>query len=122
MDMAINEQIKKNRIRWVDALKSGKYKKGVDYLRGKDDCYCCLGVACDLFVESKPVFDGGVCYRYNGEGSTAPNQVVQALGLYDRWGRGRNDKDLLTSINDDNDSFAPVIKAIESGEHWKPLT
>jgi hypothetical protein len=33
---------------WLEALRSGKYKQGDSNLRGFDDAFCCLGVACDL--------------------------------------------------------------------------
>lgn len=42
--------------RWVEALRSGKYKQGVGRLRGEDplikdgpdDCFCALGVLVDI--------------------------------------------------------------------------
>ena len=34
--------------RWIEALKSGKYKQGYGQLRAKNK-YCCLGVACEVF-------------------------------------------------------------------------
>lgn len=34
---------------WVDALRSGEYKQGMEgNLRSKDDEFCCLGILCDL--------------------------------------------------------------------------
>jgi len=33
--------------KWVDALRSGKYKQGQGYLRTPDG-YCCLGVLCEV--------------------------------------------------------------------------
>jgi hypothetical protein len=38
---------KENLRKWVEALRSGKYTKGVGNLRNINDEYCCLGVACD---------------------------------------------------------------------------
>lgn len=40
----MNQEVKQ---KWVEALRSGKYKQGQGYLR-KGDNYCCLGVLCDL--------------------------------------------------------------------------
>lgn len=38
-------------MKWVKALKSGKYKQAKGSLRSrKNDSFCCLGVACDLLV------------------------------------------------------------------------
>ena len=44
--------------RWVNALKSGNYKQGIEKLRTKDDdggmIYCCLGVLCDIAFRDEP--------------------------------------------------------------------
>lgn len=42
---------------WVDALRSGKYEKGSGSLRQRTeegDCFCCLGVLCDLYARANP--------------------------------------------------------------------
>lgn len=47
----MNPEVKQ---RWLDALRSGKYKQGKRYLRAASKqnhdsyAYCCLGVLCDL--------------------------------------------------------------------------
>lgn len=41
----MNQEIKK---KWLEALRSGKYKQGAGYLRRRDESYCCLGVLCDI--------------------------------------------------------------------------
>ncbi len=45
----MDEQIKKQ---WVEALRSGRYKQGREYLRTElsdgSYSYCCLGVLCDI--------------------------------------------------------------------------
>ena len=44
--------VNKARIRmWVKALRSGKYKKGTKALHYPEDKYCCLGVACDVYLK-----------------------------------------------------------------------
>lgn len=45
--MTTKEEFATRRKTWLDALRSGKYKQGTTYLK-VDDCYCCLGVACEL--------------------------------------------------------------------------
>jgi hypothetical protein len=48
----MNQDVKK---RWVEALRSGKYKQNKNKLRTKDGneyYYCCLGVLCDLYYEN----------------------------------------------------------------------
>lgn len=37
------------KVLWIDALKSGRYKKGEKFLHNMDtDSWCCLGVLCDV--------------------------------------------------------------------------
>lgn len=43
-------KIKKSDVRkWVSALRSGKYQQGIGQLQS-DSGFCCLGVACDVFI------------------------------------------------------------------------
>ncbi len=59
-------------MKWVEALRSGKYQQGRQYLN-KDGKFCCLGVLCEiegLRAEVSPL--GGPVYYYIGTGmSTA---------------------------------------------------
>jgi hypothetical protein len=41
---------KEFRKKWIEALRSGKYKQGREYLK-KDGFHCCLGVACEIYNE-----------------------------------------------------------------------
>lgn len=118
-----NEIIRENRDKWLEALKSGDYAKGTKDLRNSDDEYCCLGVACELFTPEKAFFLRDGVYSYEGCPSGASKDVINALGLYHGLGQkeGGNFLGSLAHINDNSDSFAPVIKAIETGEYWKPL-
>lgn len=44
---------KKSIEKWVQALRSGEYEQGINQLQSRYG-YCCLGVACDVFIsESK---------------------------------------------------------------------
>lgn len=40
---------KKDIQKWIDALRSGEYKQTKETLQDKNG-FCCLGVACDLFI------------------------------------------------------------------------
>lgn len=125
-------QIRVNRLIWEDAIASGDYKKGKHRLC-LDNKYCCLGVAAELFAEENDIkvttyITGdnekmkkfGNAFAY----SSAPEYVINALGLYNNLGRDKNHRGLetLTTINDNNDTFDPVIKAIETGDYYKPLS
>lgn len=127
--MITNEQIKQNRIDWIEALESGDYTKGKMYLRDTDDNYCCLGVACQLFLDSPVVIKSKyncIAYSYCCDTEAnicmAPVMVVEALGLHTDLGSSLDGSQELSSINDNSDSFAPVITAIKSGKYWKDLS
>lgn len=48
--------------RWVEALRSGKYKQGVGYLRTIDEQFCCLGVLADINNEKWQKRKNEDCY------------------------------------------------------------
>lgn len=81
---------KENLLKWVEALESGRYEQGQNYLRTIDDNkFCCLGVAEDLFngdwstSEAYPgkyvVMEGG---RQEAICLTVPTQEVLGLGSF----------------------------------------
>lgn len=43
--------IKEIKEKWVEALRSGLYEKGTHTLRDSKDCFCVMGVLCDLHKE-----------------------------------------------------------------------
>ena len=45
--------------KWVEALRSGKYKQGKSALK-KDDSFCCLGVLCDIIGKGS-IAGVGIC-------------------------------------------------------------
>lgn len=51
--------------KWVEALRSGKYRQGQYCLRTTDGAYCCLGVLCDCLDGSGWVRDGGNYWAYD---------------------------------------------------------
>lgn len=44
--------------KWVDALRSGKYKQGNGWLRDEKDRYCCLGVLADVMATEWKLIHG----------------------------------------------------------------
>ena len=115
-----NEQIIENRRIWEKALESGKYKKGKGRLRSENDEYCCLGVACELFGNEDVRLLYGR-YLYGGYAAILTTKVVNALGLYGHDGYGKDCNTTLAGINDESDSFKPVIEAIKTGNYYKKL-
>lgn len=43
----MNKEVKE---KWLKALRDGNYKQGYDRLKD-GDCFCCLGVLCDLYAK-----------------------------------------------------------------------
>ena len=83
--------------RWIDALRSGKYKQGESMLRrfeGDDGdteaSYCCLGVLCEL---ENP--DSDVIEEYQDEGiELIPEDALDGYGLTD------TQQNRLAALND----------------------
>ena len=116
-------RLNKNAQKWVEALESGKYSRGTGYLccisRGKRR-YCCLGVACDLYLKEHPdklkAVIGERVVRYNNDIMSLPEIVMKWLGINDNTGGFLMDGKgcSLASINDDGKSFKEIAKIIRS--------
>ena len=79
---------------WVAALNSGDYKQGFERL-AKDEEYCCLGVACEVYnkmcdagianltpEQKMPLGSNNVGEKtYDGEGAESPHMLNRMLGL-----------------------------------------
>jgi hypothetical protein len=132
----MNAEIK---TKWLEALKSGEYKKGVKALRTPTNEFCCLGVLCDLYQKEtgKGAWNerGGftpdpeAVYGYaQWEYSVTPNEVREWAGLptvnpnvpnVDKiatgWSSDASNLS-LAEINDNTDTFDSVIRSIEASE------
>lgn len=77
--------------RWVNALKSGKYKQGHATLCFRDK-YCCLGVACDISNRStglkwgRDYELGGYGYGGSGESAFLRKETIEYFGFKDQIG------------------------------------
>ena len=116
---------KEARALWVKALRSGEYKQARGQLR-KEDTYCCLGVACDLYGKHvlkedrwKPFKDSPLSYTFLGQGGALPRQVVKWLGLKRSCTFGHlKDCTTLMQVNDDpknEEGFNGIADLIEKG-------
>ncbi len=113
----MNPEIKK---KWVEALRSGKYKQGKKVLRSGNEKFCCLGVLCDLLVprsewtvESTGWDDERFYYRIDGIGGGLSERIMNMAGItvYNEYGHiGK-----LIKANDvDNKSFNEIADYIET--------
>lgn len=99
-----------NAQKWVDALRSGKYKQGIGQLR-RGDTFCCLGVACDIAREDlKEEWRGE---DFDGNDLILPTSVQMWLGMENRSGFIASIGSKLAAMNDRGTSFAEIANLIE---------
>ena len=98
--------------KWLEALRSGKYKQGQGRLRSRDNKFCCLGVLEDVLETPWTlkgtrfaVPDGGIPDAYSG--TLSPNSQV-------RCGISLHAIDHLTALNDgiNNDGVGETFSVI----------
>lgn len=106
---------------WIEALKSGEYRQGREYLR-KGDTYCCLGVLCDLAVKAGATSDWREPFGEDrasvigGETAYLPSSVAQWANIsYEGFYRHEDgEESSLTFQNDRNKlTFAQIAEIIE---------
>ena len=106
----MNENAKK----WVEALRSGRYKQTSMFLRRKKiSGFCCLGVACEISGLGQWDDDGA----YLGDVSTLPTEVCNWLGVksWDPEITLDGNKQTLSYLNDRNElNFRQIADLIES--------
>ena len=117
------------RAKLVEALRSGKYEKGIEALR-REDRYCCLGVACDLYKKHEGIGDWEwdefqSSWSFLGDIESLPQKVMDWLGFKDETGALIDDIEerslRLSSLMDLNDNecgmdFPGIADVIESGK------
>lgn len=86
--------------KWIEALRSGKYKQGRLALRTKSDDFCCLGVLCDVSGVSEWE-ENGLCYSYDGALSLLPPLLRNQLT--------RKARETLMTMNDYSGMSFPDI-------------
>jgi len=128
---------------WVDALESGQYEQGKEYLCAKDQ-YCCLGVLCELYIKQtgNDIRGPGVyddCVKYDNEACVLPQCVIDWAGIgigkdvaLPFYGNANaaflvNEQEIfLTSWNDGEEryfgkdgTFSNIAAAIK--KHWEKI-
>lgn len=92
--------------KWVDALRSGKYKQGngalYDSNRGE---YCCLGVGAHICGASDSELDYGDFIMQSKKPNEYPDELV--------WGHPSYLWERLSEYNDDEKSFKWIASYIE---------
>lgn len=110
-------------MKWIKALRSGKYEQGKGRLKSRDNKFCCLGVLCDIsktgeWKDDMPV--SGIEYVTNKYTSNVvlPAEVQKWAGT--RAGGSRLDgNNSLVEENDSGTSFYDISCFIE--DYWELL-
>lgn len=124
---------------WVEALRSGEYKQGQEYLN-LEGYFCCLGVACDLYKkhvdESFPAEEifprEAIRYSKDKLEQALPMEVASWLGFEETNDVGSFNEEIsvpviseegenfivtgtnLADLNDRGADFETIAKIIES--------
>lgn len=109
-----------NQIKWIEALESGNYKQDKSFLcrTSSDDgnkYYCCLGVACELFLGEGIVDEYDFSYSWQEEERFAPPKIIDILALRSRSGVALDvyKFEKLIALNDDfNKSFKEIAQIL----------
>jgi hypothetical protein len=120
----ISEEVYNNRpllpledkTKWIEALKSGKYKKGKGVLNKRNNEYCCLGILVEIENLSKKEYNGIIEYGDNRENIFLPKDsksynILGGVGYFK--GFTINYCSNLAAINDSTETFDEVIEIIE---------
>ena len=114
--------LNENAQKLVNALRSGEYAQIIGALH-KDSGFCCLGVACDLFIKetdtspgwTKSIW-GGFTQSFDDETAVLPDRVRVWLGFRTNRGGIHHSKEgyiSLASANDAGVSFKEIADMIE---------
>lgn len=121
--MALTEEQKANREKWIRALESGEYKQTKGVLHDGVG-WCCLGVACDVLGIRHAKADGR--YQFDGVTGELPSRAQGMLGLSHElpevWRVNDDDEEILDSLaelNDTGKSFAEIAELLrQQPEDW----
>ena len=107
---------------WLRNLRSGEYKKGKAYLRREEPDgikFCCLGVLCDMFLQSPEGRASGAAFQTNEIGLSHFKIGITRHDGYlppvvQRWaGLTCMNPCNLARVNDSTETFDDVIAIIE---------
>ncbi len=110
--------VEDNRKLWVESLRSGDYKQGVEYLYNpNNNTYCCLGVLCKVYEDTTgdtlPRRESGGFKAYEQHLEDFP-KVREWVGLASYEGEINDIGTALTTLNDSgNCTFNDLADIIE---------
>lgn len=89
-------------MKWVKALRSGKYKQGEPMkLKDSNGEFCCLGVLCDISGKGEFEYSNAEeTYQFNNSTLALPEKVTKWAGMTDGLGRSKDNTIELYNLND----------------------
>ena len=105
------------RAKWLEALRSGRYRQADGALRSDSgDLYCCIGVLCDIYDPEKWLegLASGLpskskeLWAWDGSLGDMPEWLNLAIGL------SSHEEAHLIAMNDDGKSFTEIADWIEA--------
>lgn len=107
----------KNAKLWVKALRSGRFQQTKRRLAVVNEGYCCLGVACELYIaqgnELTKEVDADNVVKYGEQRAVLPKPVIKWLGLKTPSGLVGTGKGELSAMNDSGYTFQQLADFIE---------
>ena len=95
--------------KWIEALRSGKYKQGRTVLRNLEDQFCCLGVLCDV---------AGLKWQRSDVWSVDDMRSVLSVKQLDEFGLDQYQMDKLVIMNDGGNTINDPPKSFEEIANW----
>lgn len=94
--------------KWIEALRSGKYKQTTCWLR-RDTKFCCLGVFADVATPTEWSLpsNGTLLWEVGGD------NALQYPEYWDRFGVTYSIAEKLSELNDNGKSFSEIADYIE---------
>lgn len=91
-------------MKWVKALRSGKYKQGSGRLRDLNNNYCCLGVLCEVAGKKAKINASDNSYKYESNSFFAPYDLLD-----NKYGNIPSLDVALVNLNDIGYDNAPPL-------------
>lgn len=96
---------------FIEALTDGSYQYGQGTLRWGNNCFCVMGVLCDLYCKAKKLswwtkHRHDDYYEFDGDPVEVPLTVLQWAGL------STSASDWLIKLNDEGKSFHELASII----------
>lgn len=102
--------VSERRLAWAAKLESGEYAQGTGELRVSDTNFCCLGVACDLYDNTKWSQSDTLVWDYEDKVASPPKGVVEFYAFT------AEEISHFAILNDDEQfTFAQIAERVRKG-------